>query len=112
MDAFKAALDNLARNAVARSCETARSTQGFGGAAMASLSANTLTMAVQGVNAEIRRLEDSVNGGLTELDPDDQELLLAFSRAAMELKAVYLEMSRTTPGMPPYEQLVEVGPGD
>lgn len=77
---------------------------------MASLSPNTLTMAVQGVNAEIRRLKDNVNGDITELDPDDQELLLAFSQAAMELKAVYLEMSRTTPGMPPYEQLVDVDP--
>jgi len=77
---------------------------------MASLSPNTLTMAVQGVNAEIRRLKDSVNGDITELDPDDQELLLAFSQAAMELKAVYLETARTTPGMPPYEQLVDVDP--
>jgi heptaprenylglyceryl phosphate synthase len=77
---------------------------------MANLSANTLTMAVQGVNAEICRIKDSVGGEITELEPDDQELLLAFSQAAMELKAVYIEMSSTTPGMPPYEQLVHVNP--
>jgi hypothetical protein len=77
---------------------------------MADLSANTLTMAVQGVNAEICRLKESVGGDITELEPDDQELLLAFSQAAMELKAAYLDMSKSTPGMPPYEQLVQVFP--
>jgi hypothetical protein len=77
---------------------------------MPSLSANTLTMAVQGVNAEICRIRDSVGGDITELEPDDQELLLAFSQAAMELKAVYVEMARSTPGMPPYERLVQVHP--
>ena len=78
---------------------------------MANLSANTLTMAVQGVNAEICRIRDSVGGDITELEPDDQELLFAFSQAAMELKAAYIEMSRATPGMPAYEQLVHVRPG-
>jgi hypothetical protein len=77
---------------------------------MANLSANTLTMAVQGVNAEICRLKESVGGDITELEPDDQELLLAFSQAAMELKAAYLEVSRSTPGMPPYEHLIQTNP--
>jgi hypothetical protein len=77
---------------------------------MANLSANTLTMAVQGVNAEICRLKESVGGDITELEPDDQELLLAFSQAAMELKAAYLEMSSSTPGMPPYEYLIRTQP--
>jgi len=77
---------------------------------MVNLSANTLTMAVQGVNAEIRRLRDSVGGDVTDLEPDDQELLLAFSQAAMELKAAYLEVSKSTPGMLPYEQLIRTDP--
>jgi hypothetical protein len=73
---------------------------------MTTLSAQTLVMAVQGVDAEIRRIKDSVDGNIVELDPDEQELLFAFSQAAAELKAMYLDMPQSTPGIPPYEQLV------
>ena len=76
---------------------------------MADLSAQTLVMAVQGVDAEIRRIQDSVDGHLSELEPDHQELLLAFSQAAMELKAAYLDARRASPGLPPYEELVGGG---
>jgi hypothetical protein len=77
---------------------------------MSKLSANTLTMAIQGVNAEIRRLKDSVDGVVADLEPDDQELLFAFSQAAGELKAAYLDMAKSIPGMPAYEQLIQVNP--
>ncbi len=73
---------------------------------MTTLSAQTLVMAVQGVDAEIRRIKDSVDGDIAELEPDEQELLLAFSQAATELKAAYLDLRLSEPGIPPYEQLV------
>lgn len=73
---------------------------------MTTLSPQTLVMAVQGVDAEIRRIKDTVDGDITELEPDEQELLFAFSQAAMELKTAYLDMRLSTPGMPPYEHLV------
>lgn len=75
----------------------------------AELSAQTLVMAVQAVEAEIRRITETVGGEITELEPDDQELLLAFSKAAMELKKAYLDAREFAPGMPPYEQLVAGG---
>ena len=37
-----------------------------------------------------------------ELEPDDQDLLLAFSQAAAELKAAYLQLRLSAPGIPPY----------
>jgi hypothetical protein len=72
---------------------------------MAALSARTLLMAVQAVDAEIRRLQASVGGEIARLEPDDQETLLAYSQAAMELKTAYTDARRANPGMPPYEQL-------
>ena len=76
---------------------------------MADLSTQTLVMAVQAVDAEIRRLKETAGGEITELAPDDQELLLAFSQAAMELKKAYLDAREFAPNMPPYEQLVGSG---
>ncbi len=76
---------------------------------MADLSAQSLVMAVQAVDAESRRIKDSVGGEITELAPDDQELLQAFSRAAMELKAAYLDAREFATNMPPYDQLVGGG---
>lgn len=73
---------------------------------MTTLSAQTLAMAIQAVDAEIRRFKDSVEGDIGELEPDDQELLLAYSQAAAELKATYLELRLSAPGIPPYDQLV------
>lgn len=76
---------------------------------MTPLSVQTLAMAIQAVDAEIRRFKDAVGGDLAELEPDDQELLLAFSLAAAELKTAYLDRRLTAPGAPPYEQLVGDG---
>jgi hypothetical protein len=73
---------------------------------MTTLSPQTLVMAVQAVDAEIRRIKGTVDGNLAELEPDDQELLLAFSQAATELKSVYLDARLSNPGIPPYEQLL------
>jgi hypothetical protein len=76
---------------------------------MAELTSQTLIMVVQAVDAEIRRLKDSVGGDLTELDPDAQELLLSYSNAATELRNHYLQARRFTPSLPPYDRLVPGG---
>jgi hypothetical protein len=73
---------------------------------MPQLSPQTLMMAVQAVEAEIARLKESVDGDITALEPDIQELMLSYSRAAMELKASYLDARKSTPGLPAYNQLV------
>lgn len=73
---------------------------------MANVSPQTLVMAVQAVDAEINRIKESVSGDITELEPDIQELLLSYSQAAMELRALYLDERQSTPSLPPYEQLV------
>jgi hypothetical protein len=72
---------------------------------MAEVSGRTLMMAVQAVNEAISRIKAS--GDPDELEPDLEELLLSYSRAEMELKAAYLEARRSTPGLPPYEELVK-----
>ena len=66
-------------------------------------------MAVQAVDAEMRRITDTVNGDVTELEPDAQEILEAYSLAEMELKAVYEELRRSSPNLPPYDSLVKEG---
>ena len=73
---------------------------------MAVLSSQTLVMAVQAVDTEIRQIKQSVANNISELDPDEQELLMAFSQAAMELKAAYLEAREASPGLPLYDDLV------
>jgi hypothetical protein len=73
---------------------------------MPQLSPQTLMMAVQAVEAEIARLKESVDGDITALEPDVQELMLSYSRAAMELKASYLDARKSAPGLPAYNQLV------
>ena len=75
---------------------------------MKSISDNTMIMAIQGVQAEIRRIMRSVGGDITELEPDDQELLHSYSLAAMELKTAYLAECEEVPGLPAYEALVPV----
>lgn len=72
---------------------------------MIAISAQTLVMAIQGVDAEVRRIKNSADGDISELDPDDQELLMAFSQAAMELKAAYLAERKSIPDLPNYERL-------
>jgi hypothetical protein len=61
------------------------------------------------VDAEIRRITDPVGGDVTELDPDMQELLLSYSKAATELKSYYQQVRKTSPGLPPYEEVVTDG---
>jgi hypothetical protein len=73
---------------------------------MVEISIETLVMAVQAIDAEISYITDSVDGDLKDLPTDDQEMLLAYSKAAMELKARYQEIRESEQDLPPYEQLV------
>jgi hypothetical protein len=76
---------------------------------MVEVSVQTLMMSVQAVNAEIESIKESVAGDLGALDPDMQELMLSYSKAAMELKQRYMDARKSSPSLPPYEQLVTEG---
>ncbi len=73
---------------------------------MSTMSSNTLMMSIQAVHAEIVNLRLSVDGEIENLEPDDQEMLLSYSKAAMELKQLYLVALEQEHGLPPYEDLV------
>lgn len=72
---------------------------------MPEVSGRSIMMAVQAVSSEIQRIAG--DGPASELDPDDQELLLSYDRCAAELKAAYLEARKTVVNLPPYEKLVQ-----
>jgi hypothetical protein len=71
---------------------------------MPEVNGRTLLMAVQAVHAEMLRIRGDVDLG--DLEPDDQELLFSYSRAAEELKRAYLEARLSFTNLPPYEDLV------
>jgi hypothetical protein len=73
---------------------------------MTEASGRSLMMALVALDAEISRIKESVSGDLGELEPNVQELLLAYSTAEMELKAAYAEARKSAPGLPPYEKFV------
>ena len=74
---------------------------------MSNISSGTLMMAIQAVHAEIVRILSDVDGNLEELEPDDQELLMAFAKAEGELKGLYQSAAKEEPGLPAYESLVQ-----
>ena len=65
-----------------------------------------LVMCIQAVEAEIGRLRQSVAGELGELPPDEQEMLLAYAKAASELAGLHASARAAEPGLPPYDELV------
>ncbi|HEX7689221.1 MAG TPA: hypothetical protein VF453_16015 [Burkholderiaceae bacterium] len=71
------------------------------------ISGSTLMMSIQAVHAEAERIVAAVGGQLDELLPDDQELLMAFDKAAEELKQLYEVARKQEPGLTPYDQLVK-----
>ena len=73
---------------------------------MSTLSSNTLVMCIQAVQAEIGRLRQAVEGEVDQLGPDDQALLLAYAKAAWELKQLHVAARETEPGLPPYDDLL------
>lgn len=71
---------------------------------MPEVSTRAIMMAIQAVHAEIVRIVG--DEPVAELDPDDQELLLSYSRSAEEFKAAYLEARKTQTNLPPYDALI------
>lgn len=62
--------------------------------------------AIRALDAEIRHISDPVKGDLSKLPSKDQEKILTYSKAAKELKSLYLGASKNDPKLPPYETLV------
>lgn len=71
---------------------------------MPEVSTHAIMMAIQAVHAEIIRIVG--DQPVAKLDPDDQELLLSYSRAAEEFKAAYIEARKTQTSLPPYDVLI------
>lgn len=72
---------------------------------MPEVSPNTILMAVQAVNDAIRTLEVRLRESQDDC-LDDTEMLLAYSRAADELRDAYEVARLTTTNMPPYAKLI------
>ena len=75
---------------------------------MPDVSPNTLVMCVQAVQSAIVALETRLRDPKDDAR-DDTEMLLAYSRAADELRDAYELARRTTVNMPPYDKLVPPG---
>jgi hypothetical protein len=60
------------------------------------------TALVQTLEAEMQRITNPPGGDVTELDPDTQDLLLSYSKAATEPKSYYRQVQKSSPGLPPY----------
>ncbi|WP_164001634.1 hypothetical protein [Pyxidicoccus caerfyrddinensis] len=78
---------------------------------MPEVSGRTLVMAVQAVDAELRRLEEELERAGDDADPDLQELTLCYSLAADDLQEAYLQALQSASNLPPYERLVARGSG-
>ena len=56
---------------------------------MPDVSGRALLMALQAVDAELRRFEEAVHAAGDHAEPDDEEMLLAYDRAQAELRETY-----------------------
>lgn len=74
---------------------------------MQPVSGLTLMVAIQSVDAEIRRLEAECEAETGPELPDLQDLLLSYHNAADELRKAYIEECRHVINLPPYEMLIE-----
>lgn len=70
---------------------------------MPEVSGRVLVMAIQAVDAEIRRLRALPDEVVV---PGDELLLVDFENAAESLEEAYEEATRTCSNLPPYSQLV------
>lgn len=71
---------------------------------MPEISGKTLALAVQAIDAEIRRLRALPDDRVV---PGDEELLLQYEIAADDLEDVYAEAAKSIVNLPPYERLVQ-----
>ena len=70
---------------------------------MPEIGSGTLAMAIRAVQARIEALAHAAE---PDSDPDDQERLFAYERAADELRAAYIAAERLQINLRPYEELV------
>jgi hypothetical protein len=74
---------------------------------MPDVNGRSLMMAVQAVDAKIRSLEAHIDGAGEDDDVSDaEELLLAYSKAAEDLRTAYEIARLTSSNLPPYGRLV------
>jgi hypothetical protein len=72
---------------------------------MPDVSGNTLLMAIQAVQDAMKSLEARLDD--PDIDPlDDTEMLIAYTRAAEELRQAYEIARLNTSNLPPYDKLV------
>ena len=73
---------------------------------MAEVDGLTLMMAIQAVNAEIRRYEQLLTSE-TLRDPEEiQSLIFSYEKTAEELKAAYESEWKEGTNLPPYSELI------
>ncbi len=73
---------------------------------MTKLSTHTLMMAIQAVDTKTKHLAQEIDKAADPELSDLEEEMLAFSKAQMELKKVYLEVQQESDNLPLYEELV------
>lgn len=74
---------------------------------MANVDGQTLLMAVQAVQAQIRFLEVQIDNASEDDDISDQEdLLMGYSKAADALRLAYEAEELSSSNLPPYDMLI------
>ena len=74
---------------------------------MPEVSDRTLVVAIQAVDAEMRRLAGQIDASEDDSHQADlEELLLTYSHAAEDLKKAYYSALRPGGNLPPYSKLV------
>ncbi len=74
---------------------------------MANIDGQTLLMAVQAVQAQIRALETKIDQAGEDDDVSDQEdLLMGYLRAADTMRVAYEAEELVSSNLPPYDRLV------
>jgi hypothetical protein len=73
---------------------------------MSELSSDTLVIAIQAVDAEMLQIEEQLEGIHPGEHPDLDDLLMAYQKAARELKFFYEQAQLLALDLPPYEELI------
>jgi hypothetical protein len=63
-------------------------------------------MAIQAVDAKTKQLTHEIGQADDQDLSDLEEDMLAFSKAQMELKDIYIDRQKESDNLPPYEELV------
>lgn len=76
---------------------------------MTPLSGQTLVVAIQAVDSELRNLHQEITEAAGPEKADLQALLVSYARAAEELKEAYLDVLEPGTNLPPYLELLARG---